>query len=177
MFSRILVATDGSEHAQRALVVAGNLASRFDADLIVLHVFSCAEMNEMTRHVAEVEHLVPARRQVVGSDLSMTAMGGLPLDPANETDYYGVMYQAAEKIGQQLADDGAKAARKAGASKTESVAREGNPAETILKFARDAKIDLIVLGSRGLGSLKGLMMGSVSSKVTHLSECCCITVK
>jgi nucleotide-binding universal stress UspA family protein len=64
MFNRILVATDDSDHAQRALVVAGNLASRFDSDLIVLHVFSCAEMNKAMRHLAEVEHLIPNCRKI-----------------------------------------------------------------------------------------------------------------
>jgi len=177
MFNRILVATDGSEHAQRALVVAGNLASRYDADLLVLHVFSCAEMNEATRYLAEVENLIPSHRQASLSNLGVMGAEGLPVDPNEATSAYGSMCLATEKIGQRIADDGVTVARKAGASKVKSVALEGDPAKVILNVIVEQKIDLVVLGSRGLGTLKGLLLGSVSSKVNHLSDCCCITVK
>jgi nucleotide-binding universal stress UspA family protein len=36
---------------------------------------------------------------------------------------------------------------------------------------------MIFLGSRGLGDIKGLLMGSVSHKVTQLAECTCVSVK
>jgi nucleotide-binding universal stress UspA family protein len=178
MFSKILVATDGSDHAERALVVAGDLASRFDADLVVVNVFLSGEISDSTRHIAEVEHLMPVRRRASGSDLSVPgAVGGLPIEPVEESDYFGVMYQASEKIGQRVADDGAKAARKAGATKVKSVARDGDPAETILGIAKDEKADLVVLGSRGFSRLKGLLMGSVSRKVADHAGCTCVIVK
>lgn len=178
MFNRILVATDGSEHAERALAAAGDLASRHDVELIVLNAYSISQMNEPMRHMAVVERLVPARRRVSGSDIGVPgAVGGLPIEAVEETDSYGVMYQAAEKIGQRVADDGAAVARKAGAPKIKSVARQGDPAETILKVAKDQKADLIVLGSRGFGTLKGLLMGSVSRKVADHAACTCVIVK
>ena len=43
--------------------------------------------------------------------------------------------------------------------------------------AKKEAADMIVLGSRGLGHIAGLVMGSVSHKVSHLSDCTCITVK
>ena len=45
----------------------------------------------------------------------------------------------------------------------------GLPADEILSAARDA--DLIVVGSRGAGGFKKLLMGSVSSQVTHHAHC------
>jgi nucleotide-binding universal stress UspA family protein len=45
----------------------------------------------------------------------------------------------------------------------------GLPAEEILGLARDA--DMIVVGSRGAGGFKKLLMGSVSTTVTHHAHC------
>jgi nucleotide-binding universal stress UspA family protein len=45
----------------------------------------------------------------------------------------------------------------------------GQPAEAILNAARDA--DMIVVGCRGAGGFKKLLMGSVSAQVTHHARC------
>jgi nucleotide-binding universal stress UspA family protein len=47
---------------------------------------------------------------------------------------------------------------------------EGSPAQTILELARNRDVDLIVVGSRGLGSVKGTLLGSVSSEVVHHAD-------
>ena len=49
--------------------------------------------------------------------------------------------------------------------------REGPEAESILEVAGSSQSDLIVMGTRGLGALKGLLLGSVSRKVIHYSTC------
>ena len=41
----------------------------------------------------------------------------------------------------------------------------GEPAEALLAAARDSKADIIVMGSHGRGAVKGILLGSVSSKV------------
>ena len=46
---------------------------------------------------------------------------------------------------------------------------EGDPAEELVKASRDA--DLLVVGSRGSGGFARLLMGSVSSQVTHHAAC------
>jgi nucleotide-binding universal stress UspA family protein len=45
----------------------------------------------------------------------------------------------------------------------------GIPAEVLLNAAADA--DMIVVGSRGAGGFRKLLMGSVSSQVTHHAHC------
>ena len=49
----------------------------------------------------------------------------------------------------------------------EVVVRIGAPAETILNFARRKGCAEIVMGTRGLGSVKGLLLGSITTKVIH----------
>lgn len=46
----------------------------------------------------------------------------------------------------------------------------GNPAEVITDFSHEHNCDLIVMGTRGMGTIKNLLLGSVASKVIHLTE-------
>ncbi len=48
---------------------------------------------------------------------------------------------------------------------------EGSEAEAILTVAENHQADLIVMGTRGFGAVKGLLVGSVSRKVIHLASC------
>ena len=48
---------------------------------------------------------------------------------------------------------------------------EGFEAESILKVAENRAADLIVMGTRGLGAVKGFLVGSVSRKVIHYASC------
>jgi len=56
------------------------------------------------------------------------------------------------------------------AVKAEILVRVGEPGETIVKAARQKRCGEIVLGSRGLGNLKGLILGSVTTKVIHAAR-------
>ncbi len=47
----------------------------------------------------------------------------------------------------------------------QTVLLEGEPADTIIKFAQEQKIEHIILGSRGMGALRSMVLGSVSQKV------------
>ena len=54
---------------------------------------------------------------------------------------------------------------------------EGEPADTILGLARSRDVDLVVVGSRGLGSIRGALLGSVSSAVVHHADRSVLVVK
>ena len=79
-------------------------------------------------------------------------------------------------VGERLLQDGEIVAQKAGLAAVKSIQREGDPAAEILNAVKDG-VDLIVMGSRGFGELKGLLLGSVSHKVNQLAPVACITVR
>jgi nucleotide-binding universal stress UspA family protein len=51
----------------------------------------------------------------------------------------------------------------------------GDPAEELIKASRDA--DIVVVGSRGSGGFASLLMGSVSSKITHHAACPVVVIR
>ena len=54
---------------------------------------------------------------------------------------------------------------------------EGSPAEAIIEVAKTRHSDVIVIGSRGLGRLAGLVLGSTSQKVVSYAPCPVLIVR
>jgi nucleotide-binding universal stress UspA family protein len=54
---------------------------------------------------------------------------------------------------------------------------EGNPADAIIDVARNRSSDVIIMGSRGLGKLAGLLLGSTSQKVVSFAPCPVLIVR
>jgi nucleotide-binding universal stress UspA family protein len=54
---------------------------------------------------------------------------------------------------------------------------EGNSAEAIIEVAKTRNSDVIVMGSRGLGRLAGLLLGSTSQKVVSHAPCPVLIVR
>ena len=54
---------------------------------------------------------------------------------------------------------------------------EGDPAAEIVRFARDAAADLIVMGTHGRTGLERLLLGSVAEKVLRDARCSVMVVK
>ncbi|OHV09683.1 universal stress protein [Kushneria phosphatilytica] len=52
----------------------------------------------------------------------------------------------------------------------------GSPAHIIVDEAERLKVDAIVIGSRGLSDFRGLVVGSVSHRVSHTAPCTVISV-
>ena len=61
--------------------------------------------------------------------------------------------------------------------KVNKVLAKGHPATTIVEAATKGNFDLVVIGSRGLGGLKKLLLGSVSNAVAQESESTVMIVK
>lgn len=87
-----------------------------------------------------------------------------PADPGNMDD-------AMRDHAREVADHAKRIAQEAGASQVRAFIKAGQPARTIIAWSKEKEVDLIVLSSRGMGSVEGYLLGSVSHKVTALAEC------
>jgi len=61
--------------------------------------------------------------------------------------------------------------------KIETVIAEGDAALNITGYGNNEGFDMIVIGSRGLGRFKEMVLGSVSNKVLHHAKCAVLIVK
>ena len=174
MFTSIVVAFDGSPHATRALETAARLAVESKAPLGIVHVVDPGHMAipDGVQRMTEVEHVIkPAPKLLVNLENAPAEVVSSLTKAATESRR--VAFQLAEYIVKLAEDD----ASKAGVGDITSEVLVGSPAEEILNFARSRKADLIVIGCRGFGKLKSLLLGSTSHKVTQHAECSCLTVK
>ena len=173
---RILAALDGSEHSEKALDLASDIACKYGAELILLHVMSDRPLNDAERQMAEVEYL-----DDLLSSLNAPGVegGGDPRLRARHVlqHYADVAHRFRETIGNRLMAKASARAAERGVGSIRTLLEDGDPANTILRMAKGLHVDMIFLGSRGLGDAKGLLMGSVSHKVAHLAECTCVSVK
>lgn len=148
MLSTILVPTDGSDAANRAIVWAASLARHYGALIVILHVTAEDETT-----LDETDPLEAAR------------IGRIDVADAVETIIEGI------------AREGEKKARSTGAQRVVSITRSGDPAAVIQEQARQSSAELIVMGQRGLGPLAQISIGSVSAKVSQQAVCACLLVK
>ncbi len=177
MLQTILVATDGSDHARKAVRLASDLCAKYEARLVLVHVLmnhaSSATLTKLASQRALGKRLWDRLNSyeseiyeaMAGAD---AAAGFVPI-PAPREVLEGVAKVVLERAEAQAA--------KAGVARIDTRVAGGDPADAILDAAKTEKADMIVLGSRGLGDLKGLFLGSVSHKVAAQSEATCVTVK
>ncbi len=173
MLETILVPTDGSANGSEAVKVAADLAGKYGARLVVLHVLT-EEVPEALLHAAQVEHVGEASGEKPGR---LAAYPGevMARQPLKGTDR--LPQEVLDYVSKQVLEQAEALAKESGASKIVTEADAGDPVEVILDTAKQVKANLIVLGRRGLGPIKRLLMGSVSSKVGQLADCSTLVVR
>jgi nucleotide-binding universal stress UspA family protein len=102
---------------------------------------------------------------VIGKSFSKTTM------PDLEEEIAGLRADGAEIVNNAL-----MAINKT-SEEVDAILSWGNPLDIILEEVKDKGYDLIVMGSRGLGTLRGLLMGSVSERVSKSVKCPVLIVK
>jgi nucleotide-binding universal stress UspA family protein len=94
-----------------------------------------------------------------------------PVTGSTGKDYYEQVEAAAREFMEGIM----KSAPSTDGLEVEWLAVPGNPAEVLIEASDGAT--LLVVGSRGLGGFKGLMMGSVSTQCVHHSHCPVLVVR
>jgi len=120
---KILAAVDGSEHADKALEYAVQLAKNYSANLALVHV--------------EEDNLIR-----IGGPQVVDCVG---------------------TVGECILKD---ASTKVEGVSFDKMLEYGSPAEVIIKVAKKADVDIIVIGSRGLSSVRRFLLGSVSDDIS-----------
>lgn len=123
--------------------LAVDRAARIAADASATLVIACAY------HPPREEDVARAQDQL-GADVAYQVVGS---SPAEET-----VRTAAER------------ARKAGATKVETVVVDGEPVPTLARVVKERSADLLVVGNRGLNTLAGRLLGSVPSEAARRSN-------
>ncbi|HUG08248.1 MAG TPA: universal stress protein [Acidimicrobiia bacterium] len=147
--NRILLGIDGSDHAERAARVAGELSRGLGVPVDVVNVVS--ESTLVT--AGPIQGYARAEKIAISqSELLQT-------------------------LGADLVVNAADIVRQAGGDVRKTDVLIGSPAHQIVSYADDQDVDWIVMGRRGLGDLGGILMGSVSHKVGHLSPRTLVTTE
>ena len=141
MYKNILVAIDGSEPSNHALEQAIKIATKFKAKLTMLAVI----------------------QRVMIPIFPDEGFGGVPLSAAKDM----AQYQDKMRLVYQNVLDEAQAKIKEDHPnlEVEAILKEGRPSATITDYAENDGVDLIVMGSRGIGGYTGWILGSTSRKV------------
>lgn len=88
-----------------------------------------------------------------------------------------VSEEALQESGQSMLERAGKIANDAGVQLASSEVRTAPAGDAIISFAEEKGASLIVSGRRGLGNLRGLLLGSVSQQVASSADCAVLTVK
>jgi nucleotide-binding universal stress UspA family protein len=174
MAGTMVIATDGSRSANNAVILGGQLAAKCDAEVVVVHVLQEHVSAMVARELVAIERLPGNARQEIERLEDVERKVGAFVESVSPTMW--VSRETMEVIGNLILDDAQTLAESRGATRVRRAVMSGDPASCILEAARNSHAGFIVMGKRGLGRLAGLLVGSVSQKVSALADCACITV-
>ncbi len=74
-------------------------------------------------------------------------------------------------VAEEHTEHAQRVAHEAGVEKVRVRAEDGDPASILINVAKDAGVDVIVVGSKGMASKSRFVLGSVPNKVSHHAPC------
>ncbi len=147
---RILVAVDGSKSSIDASVQAIDIAKKLGAELFALYVVS-----PDTRYHYLEDTLTPKLPSAFKEVLMLAMQGG---------------EKHVNNVGRMAKQKNIKV-------KTDVVVGISSVVKEIVEYANKNKIDMIVIGSRGLSGFKKMLLGSVASGVVTYAHCPVLVAK
>ncbi|SDF88038.1 Nucleotide-binding universal stress protein, UspA family [Limimonas halophila] len=164
-YKRILVAVDGSANAARALSAATDLAKQWDSRIVLVHAVMSGALPKELLEWARVEYGVDTRQEAE-PQVDMPGFGRLGVVTHEQVSR--APYHTRVALGRAVLQDAEHRAHNDGVRDTRVLLEDGEPAEVIRHAVDSEKPDLIVMGTRGLGTWRGMLAGSVSQKVIGL---------
>ena len=147
MIEKILIAVDGSKHSLKSVSYGAEIAKATGAKVLLLHVVKPYRLPDSLKKFAQAEHMATIDAELLRK---------------------GAQYLLASAL---------DTARAAGLKEMDMETEEGPIARTIVDRAKSYKADLIVIGSRGMGDIEGMLRGGVSHRVEILAKCPVLVVK
>jgi nucleotide-binding universal stress UspA family protein len=130
MFNKILCPTDGSDHAYKALDLAIDMAKRYDAELVILHVPHGSENIEALRRFAEIEGLAPHVNKEIDRLESMDYRISVATESAFQDS--GISPRVLIDVGHHIIEQAKRHAEQNGVENIDTLLEGGDPADRIL---------------------------------------------
>lgn len=141
MINKILYPVDGSENSRKALEIVRETALRFGATVLTVNIYELP---------GEVIEIIGAYQSTFSylSDIEN-----------NFREYGGTILK---EIKAELENSGIN---------VDSLLLKGEAGVAITEMVMKEKCDIVIMGSRGMGTLRSILLGSVSDYVIHHSKC------
>jgi nucleotide-binding universal stress UspA family protein len=173
----ILLAVDGSQHADNSLQIAASLARQNDAEVIVLYVTEDKSVSKQMQQGIEIEYADQIATRMKAVDFSV------PLP--DESQYARTMVSHSANIsrivnslhGEIILRKAVSELHEKGIKSIKPIQVEGDPADRIIEASVHHNVDTIVMGCRGVAKLQGIVLGSSSQSVAHRAKCSVVIVK
>ena len=151
VWTKILVAIDGSEQSMKAADYAISLADKYNSKLIAVHVIDLSQL----RLRGDTSGLI------AGLINPLAELEGARIESLHWINNVGKLAQLRHiRFESEIIED--------------VVSRVGG---VLVNYAENEKVDLIVIGTRGRSGIKKILIGSVASDVLHYAHCPVMIVK
>ena len=194
MFSRILVAFDGSKPSMDAVESAMEIGTKYNSSLIILHVLDSYKYpyllssvilaptygsDKLEKEREKFEELMNSLREKYNSNKKKILMPdndkviseGTTTTTTTSTTSTSTSDSTTSTAGSNPTDSTDSS------FETAIIEAETSAASTIVDYAESKNVDLLVIGSKGRTGLKKMLVGSTASEVVKYSHCPVLVVR
>jgi len=182
MFSKILVAFDGSKPSMDAVEIAMEIGNKYNSSLIILHVLDSYKYpyllssvilaptygsDKLEKERQKFEELMNSLKEKYNAGTKNKMMG-----PENDGVNPKGTISSTSTTSTTTAADSTDSI-----FETAIIEAETSAASTIVDYAESKNVDLMVIGSKGRTGLKKMLVGSTASEVVKYAHCPVLIVR